>query len=64
MTKRQLIEKLNPYPDNMDVFMAERKTKFAFGLVNSVRQQKIKFADSPNFDIAIATISVVILDEE
>jgi len=34
MTVKQLIKELSNYPENMDVFVAERKTDFAYGLVN------------------------------
>jgi hypothetical protein len=59
----ELIHELNKYPDNMDVFMDERKTEFTFGLVNSVRKQKINFKDNPYGEV-IASDYVIILDEE
>ena len=64
MTVRQLTNELSKYPDNMEVFMAERKTEFAFGLLNSVRSKKINFKDSPDDDEVLATDIVVVLDEE
>lgn len=45
MTVKQLREELEKYPDNMDVFMAERKTAFAYGLLNSVRSDEITFSE-------------------
>lgn len=67
MTVKQLKEELNKYPEHMDVFLAERKTEFAYGLVNSVRKKEITFAQNPDFsedDEVLATDVVVIIDEE
>lgn len=67
MTVKQLKEKLAQYPDNLEVFVAERKTEFAFGLVNSVRSEEITFAENPDFDEdeeVQAKDTVVIIDEE
>jgi hypothetical protein len=63
MTVIELIHELNKYPDNMDVFVDERKTEFTFGLVNSVRKQKINLKDDPEGEV-IASDYVIILDEE
>lgn len=63
MTVRQLKEELSKYPDNMDVFVADRKTEFAFGLVNSAYTKELSFhEDFEGKPIAFET--VVILDEE
>jgi hypothetical protein len=69
MTVKQLKEKLSKYPDNMEVFVAERKTEFAYGLVNSVRKEEILFTENPDFedfgeDEVSARDTVVIIDEE
>jgi len=69
MTVKQLREKLSQYPDNMDVFVAERKTEFSYGLVNSVRMDEITFAENPDFEDfdeeeVSARDTVVIIDEE
>jgi hypothetical protein len=32
MTVKQLKQELGKYPDNMDVFVAERKTEYKYGL--------------------------------
>lgn len=67
MTVRELREALAKYPDNMDVFVAERKTDFAYGLVNSIRSEEITFAENPDFDEddeVQAKDTVVIIDEE
>lgn len=64
MTKKQIIEKLAPYPDDMDVFIAERKTDFTYGLVNSVTCKEINFMEDPDDNKALASGKVIILDEE
>jgi len=43
MTVKQMITELKKYPDNMDVFLAERQTEFSFGLAGSVGSQGIIF---------------------
>lgn len=63
MTKKQIVEALAPYPDNMSVFMAERKTEFAYGLVNSVRVQEIAFMEEPGGE-PISHDNVIVFDEE
>ena len=66
MTVKKLREMLANYPDEMDVFVAERKTEFAYGLVNSVRIEEITFSESPDFipDDELPKVQVVIIDEE
>ena len=64
MNVKQLIEALSNYPANMDVFLAERKTEFAYGLLNSVRQQEIGFIEDPGDEEIMAKDIVIILDEE
>lgn len=63
MTVKQLKEELAKYPDNMDVFMAERKNEFAYGLVNSVEKKKINFMEDVGGEV-LATDNAIILDEE
>lgn len=64
MTVAQLKKELEKYPNNMDVFVAERKTEFTYGLVNSVWSKKINFKDGPDDEEVLATELVVIIDEE
>ncbi len=67
MTVKELKEALAQYPDNMDVFVAERKTEFAYGLVNSIRNEEITFAENPYFgedEEVQAKDTVVVIDEE
>jgi len=66
MTVKELKQALASYPENMDVFVAERKSDFAYGLVNSVRMEEITFVENPDFEKGDvqAKDTVVILDEE
>lgn len=64
MTVKELKEKLNKFPDNMEVFMAERKTEFTYGLLNSVKKDEINFKENPYDEEVLARDTVVILDEE
>lgn len=63
MTVKQLKEALAKYPDDMEVFVAERKTEFAYGLVNSATVRRIKFMEEPDGE-SLAESDVVVLDEE
>jgi hypothetical protein len=64
MTVKQLKEALAKFPDDMEVFMAERKTEFAYGLLNSVKSREINFKEEPYDEEVLARDTVVILDEE
>jgi hypothetical protein len=63
MTIKQLKDELSKYPDNMDVYLAERKTEFAFGLVNSAYTKEITFSEDEEGE-PLAKDTVVVLDEE
>lgn len=63
MTVKELKKQLEKYPDHMMVFIAERKTEFTYGLLNSIDSKEIAFKESPT-DEVLATDHVVILDEE
>lgn len=63
MTKKDLIKALEPYPDNMDVFMAERTSDFAYGLLNSVSSREIPFMEEPDGP-ELSRDTVIILDEQ
>ena len=68
MNIKQLKEKIKDLPDNMDVFLAERKTEFGYGLANSAYTKEIFFTDDETpTDEQIADAhreTVLILDEE
>lgn len=48
MTVKELKEKLENAPDNMDVFIAERTTEFGYGLLESAGVQEIPFMEDPD----------------
>lgn len=63
MTVGQLIDELSQYPEDMDVFLAERKSDFDFGLLNSVNQAQLNFKEDSDGETT-STLNCVILDEE
>lgn len=63
MTVKELKNKLDQFPDSMEVFLAERKTEFQYGLLNSVSDAEINFKEDTDGEV-LATDTVVILDEE
>lgn len=63
MTVKELKEKIANLPDSMDVFVAERKTEFTYGLVNSASVKKINFMEEPYGEV-LAQDDVLVLDEE
>lgn len=63
MTVKELKEIISSLPDNMDVFVAERKTEFTYGLVNSAFVKKIPFVEEPDGEV-LAQYNVLVLDEE
>ena len=68
MNIRELKEKIKDLPDTMDVFLADRKTDFGYGLANSGYTKEIFFTEdeAPTEEqIAEAPRDIVfILDEE
>jgi hypothetical protein len=63
MKVKELKEKLNEFPDNMDVFVSERVTDFSYGLVNSVYIKEINFVEEPGGEV-LSCDKVVIIDED
>lgn len=63
MTVKELRQELEGLPDLMDVFVAERKTEFTYGLVNSANVKEINFLEDPEGE-PLAKDKVLILDEE
>ena len=45
MTIKELKRKIADLPDSMEVFVAERKTEFTYGLVNSAYVKEIFFTE-------------------
>ena len=63
MNIKELKEKIAHLPDNMEVFIAERKTEFTYGLVNSAVVKTINMKEEPDGEV-LAKDTVLILDEE
>lgn len=63
MTVKELIKKLEHYPEDMEVFIAQRRTDFSFGLLNRVTHNEIDICETPNSEV-LSSQEVVILDEE
>lgn len=63
MTVKELKQRLEKFPEHMEVFMDERSTEFRYGLLNSVSCREIDFVEEPG-DEPLATDTVVILSEE
>lgn len=63
MTLKEFREKTKHLPENLELFMAERKTEFTYGLVNSAYVKEINFKEDPDGEV-LATDKVLILDEE
>lgn len=65
MTVKQLRTLLSRFPDGMDVFVAERKTEFGYGLVNSIYMKSIRFSEDEDFIPDDAPeVDVIVIDEE
>ncbi|MDV3474572.1 MULTISPECIES: hypothetical protein [Elizabethkingia] len=66
MTVKQLKEKIENLPDNMDVFIGERVTEYSYGLVNSAEVRNILFydMDDPDNEDIQAKDEVLVLTEE
>lgn len=62
MNVKQLREELAKYPDDMDVYLAERTSDFTYGLANTVTSKEITFSD--HHSNLHAKDTVVIIDEE
>lgn len=63
MTVKKLMDVLSKFPDNMEVFVSERKTEFSYGLVNSAYVKEINFVEEP-FGEVLSRDKVVVIDEE
>lgn len=63
MTIKELKQKIEALPDNMEVFVAERKTEFTYGLVNSAEVKRINFMEEPDGKV-LSKDDVLVLDEE
>lgn len=66
MTIKELKNIIRDLPDNMDVFIGERVTEYAYGLVNSGLVKEIDFydEDDPENEDIQAKDEVFVLTEE
>ena len=63
MTVKELIKELQKHPENMDVFVAPRKTEFTYGLVNTISKKEIDFMEEPDGEV-LSRDNVIVIDEE
>ena len=63
MKAEDLIDILITLPGDTKVCIAERKTEFKYGLVNSAYMRKVDFTDEPSGEI-MDSETILILDEE
>lgn len=62
MTKAELIKALEPFPEDMQVFL-ESTTEFQFGLVNSAEETDIIFREDPDGPKMARVKSIVLRDQ-
>jgi hypothetical protein len=63
MTIKKLKEIITNLPDSMEVFVAERKTDFAYGLITGAYVKNINFMEEPDGEI-LCEDTVLVLDED
>lgn len=63
MNVAELKEIIKDLPDGMDVFVGERLTEFAYGLVNTARVKEINMSEEPDGEV-LARMEVLILEED
>jgi len=63
MKVKELKEIIADLPDDMDVFVDERKTEFTYGLVNSAYVKEINFVEELGGEV-LCRDKVLVLDEE
>lgn len=68
MTVKQLKQELENISDNTEIFLAQRKTEFGYGLLNSMYIKEVLFTEDENpsedeIDKA-PMVKVLVLDEE
>lgn len=45
MTVKELKNKLDQYPDNVDVMIGPHRSEFEYGLLDEVKQEPVEFKD-------------------
>lgn len=64
MTVKELKERLNNFPDSMDVFIPSTMTDFTYGLVNSAKSNNINFYDEGSDEVEPVDVECVVLTED
>ncbi len=68
MTKKELIEKLASFPDNMEVFIhGGKEDEYLYGISNSVYKKELTFCEDPDLPLRgqiHGKDTVIIIDEE
>lgn len=62
MTAKKLIEELQKYPSEMEVFFSTDSTDFPHGSVEIAEKEKIKFSEEPGGK-ALSRHDVIVLKE-
>ena len=63
MTKKELLEKLVPFPDDMQALIYSNGD-FEFGAINSIRQQNVRFHEGTDNKDVEAFEECIILDDD
>lgn len=63
MTVRQLKQRLKHYPDDLEIYVPERSTDFAYGMIEHVESKEINFMEEPGGEI-IGRQKVLVLSED
>ncbi|PQL89612.1 hypothetical protein [Apibacter sp. wkB309] len=63
MTVKELKEKINDLPDDMEVMLEQTKEEFKYGLLNTIKVNEELFID-PFFHVTLITDESIILSDE
>lgn len=63
MTVKELKEKINDFPDDMEVMLEQTKEEFKYGLLNTIKVNEESFID-PFFQVTLITDESIILSDE
>lgn len=63
MTVKELKEKINDLPDDMEVMLEQTKEEFKYGLLNTIKVKEELFID-PFFRVTLMNDESIILSDE
>lgn len=63
MTKAELIKQLEPYPDNMDIYLEVTDDEFTYAYVNGVRKEKVLFSEDADGSGETCEDEVIIISD-